>query len=89
MMVAGNGGGYLAQARELEMLRRDNHRMVGELANRDAVLDHLRNELNMAAGTIRQMSGLLRYHVRTAFMLGLGIGVVVVMVFGWMVMWLK
>ncbi len=54
-----------------------------------AQVDSLRFDLAVARGRARELQALVHHHVRTAFMLGLGIGVVAVMAFGWMVMWLK
>lgn len=75
-MPSHGNGGYIAQVKEMELLRRDNQRLVGECAHKDSQVDHLRNELNQAQGTIREINALLTHNVRTAFCLGTGAGVV-------------
>jgi hypothetical protein len=86
MMVRSEGNGqegYIAQVKETELLRRDNHRMVGELERKNAAIDHLRNQINVAEGTIREVAAVAAYHVRVAFVLGIGAGVVaVILVWG-------
>jgi hypothetical protein len=77
----GNGdGGYIAQAKEMELLRRDNQRMVGEAAQKDSQIDHMRGQINLANGTIRELNALSTHHVRTAFGLGAGVGVIVCLI---------
>jgi phosphomevalonate kinase len=73
----GDGNGYIAQVKEMELLRRDNQRMVDQ---KDVLIDHARNQLNFANGTIRELNALSTHHVRTAFGLGAGAGVIVCLI---------
>lgn len=79
--MVGNGG-YIAQVKEMELLRRDNSRMISELHQRDAQLDRLRNQLAVAQGEVFALASLAKHQVRVSFSLGLG-AAVIAMVLGW------
>ena len=76
----GNGdGNYLAQARELELARRDAQRIVSDLAAANREIDTLRQQLNAASAHIGELQALAAHQVRTAFAMGAGAGVVLAM----------
>jgi hypothetical protein len=78
MMPRGSdGNGYIAQARELELAKRDNQRLMIEVSTRDTVIDQLRATLNQEEARSRELDAITTHHVRTAFCLGLGVGVMV------------
>jgi hypothetical protein len=86
----GNGeGSYIAQVREMELLRRDNVRMTGELAQKESQIDHLRGALNKSECDVRETAALMTHHVRSAFCLGCGSGVMVCIIVWGLVMLLR
>lgn len=75
----GNGEGYIAQTRELELMRRSNQAMAGDLANANREIDSLKRQLNAAAAHVGELQALATHQVRTAFAIGSGAGVVFAM----------
>lgn len=75
-----SNGGYVAQVKEMELMRRDNARMVGELKQKDAQLDHVRHQLATLQGELFALGALAKHQVRVSFSLGLGAAVVAMVV---------
>ena len=79
MPRGGDGNGYIEQAKELELARRTNQAMAGDLANANREIDQLKQHLNAASAHVGELTALAAHQVRTAFLMGLGAGVVVAM----------
>jgi len=76
----GDGEGYIAQAKELELARRENQRLAIEVSTRDTVIDQLRAALNEEQAISREIAASMAHHVRSAFGLGAGAGVLLCLI---------